>query len=244
MNFVYPFMLLNLLVYPVICEESQTDRDSGLTYTISSLQPLVVYHTEWNHTSTDIEKTTRIWEEKASTVIPGESSKVVALQMSGNSSVEEITPVMLIIIDEKNQSGFTVYNPQDLFNESIYFYSGQIDKLLVSKRTDNGIYVVVTASGGDWYDRWEAAIAMYLNKPDIKPEWLIAKYDYSQDDATCMGKKVDYFLDDDAKLSMIYTDVCTGRKIGVDEVNLPSLLNSRNQRLFDSVFQNCLLFGK
>lgn len=211
---------------------------------ITSTEPLTLTKTVLISSidSVNSEKTSEIWEERANVKIPGESMKLIAMVNPRNQASQGIVPIMFMLFYENKSSRFTIFEPQDLFNESIYFYNGQIDSLQVSKRLGDGFFIVITANGGDWYDHWEAAAALFIDNSGNPPIWLMANYEYSQDDATCMGKKVKYVLNESGMLSMTVIDVCTDRRISIEEISLPELLVNTALRNFDREFQNCRLY--
>lgn len=204
---------------------------------VKSINPITLEKTNWRGNSDSSEKIIEIYQEKASTPIPKEKRKIAALLYPPNYTYEGIAPILFIILDESNRNRNIVFEPQDLFNESIYFYNGTIGKLEVSRKTDNGYFTVISASGGDWYDSWEAIVALYLDAEGGTPRLLLGKYEYSQDDAKCMGKKVQFSLDENAKLTLTSIDVCTQRRVSTEEINLYELLKNETLRKFDSVFQ-------
>jgi len=235
-----------LLIYPGFSDEIDYENLPEVICKITSTQPVTLTKTERvpGFDSATAQETSEVWEEMANVKIPGEWMKLIALEIPQNLSSEGIAPVMFMLFDENKSSSFTIFEPQDLFNESIYFYNGQIEELQVSKRISGGFFVVITANGGDWYDHWEAAAALFIDNTGNVPIWLMADYEYSQDDATCMGKKIKYVLNESGMLSMTTIDVCTDRRIGIEEISLPELLVNTAQRSFDPEFQNCRLYKR
>jgi hypothetical protein len=203
---------------------------------VKSTNPLSLERTTLRGNSDSSEKIFEIYQEKASVPIPKEKRKIAALLYPPNNTDDGIAPVLFLILDESNRNRNTVFESQDLFNESIYFYNGTIGKMEVSKKIDNGYFTVISASGGDWYAGWEAIVAMYLDAEGGKPKLLLGRYEYSQDDAKCMGKKVQFSLDENAKLILTTIDVCTQRRVSTEEVNLSDLLKNETLRKFDPVF--------
>jgi len=231
-----------LLLFAFVSFAQDPTAGPDVVCKITGTNPLTVMKSELRHSALTVENVTEVWQERVSAQIPKERNKIVALENPQIESSNGIAPVMLMVIDESKDQKFQLFEPQDLFNESIYFYNGRIDKIQVSKRLGNGYYVVVSASGGDWYDRWEASVALYLNIQTSAPTWLMAKYEYSQDDAKCMGRKIQYVLDEEGMLRMTTIDVCTERRIGVEEIVLPDLFDNSSLRTFDQAFQSHRFF--
>jgi hypothetical protein len=157
-----------------------------------------------------------------------------------NNPYEGIAPILFLILDESNRNRNTVFETKNLFNESISFYNGIIEKLEISRKIDNGYFAVISASGGDWYDSWDAIIALYLDTEGGNPKLLTGKYEHSQDDTKCMGKKLQYSLEENGKLILTWIDVCTQRRVSAEEINLCDLLKNDSLRKFDPVFQGNL----
>lgn len=209
-----------------------------IIYKVTSMQPITISRTDWRIENQNGEKTVELWEEQVGTLIPKERIRFAALEVPQNKSESGISPVMFAAVNELLISKFIVWEPQDLFNESIYFYNGVIDNVEVSRLSSDGLFVLVKASGDDWYDKWEAAVALFLKSSGGTPKWLFAKYEYSQDDAKCMGRKIQSKLDESGNLSITTIDVCTERKIGVDLIELPELLNDPSKRVFDTQYSS------
>jgi len=207
-------------------------------YKVTSMQPLTISRTDWRIENQYGNKSTEFWEEQVFTQIPKQHTRFAVLEVPQNKSESGIAPVMFAAVNELSQSKFTVWEPQDLFNESIYFYNGVIDNVEVSRLSSDGMFVLVKASGGDWYDRWEAAVTLFLRSSGGTPRWLFAKYEYSQDDAKCMGKKMQCQLDEKGNLSVTTIDVCTERRVGVEMIELQELLNDPSKRVFDTQFSS------
>jgi hypothetical protein len=217
--------------------QSQIGQEQ-IVYKVTSMQPLIITRMDWQIENQSTDKSAEIWEEQAVTQMPKEHTRFAALEIPQNKSQSGISPVMFAAVNELLSSKFTVWEPQDLFNESIYFYNGVIDSVEVSRLSSDGLFVLVKASGGDWYDRWEAAVALFLRSSGGTPKWLFAKYEYSQDDAKCMGRKIQCNLDDNGNLRITSIDVCTERRIGADLIELPELLKDPAKRIYDTQFNN------
>jgi hypothetical protein len=233
---VYAIILIS--VSHTIAWSQEEIRQKQIVYKVTSMQPLTITRMDWQIEHPSADKSAEIWEEQAITQIPKERIRFAALEIPQNKSTSGISPVMFAAVCELPLSKFTVWEPQDLFNESIYFYNGVINSVEVSRLASDGLFVLVKASGGDWYDSWEAAIALFLRSSGETPQWLFAKYEYSQDDAKCMGKKMQCKLDENGNMSITTIDVCTERRIGVDLIELPELLNDPSKRIFDTQFNN------
>lgn len=204
---------------------------------IKSINPITLEKTNWRENSDSSEKIIGTYQEKASVPIPMEKRKIAAILYPPSNTIEGITPILFLILDESNRNRNIVFEPKDLFNESTSFYNGTIEKLDISRKIDNGYFAVISASGGDWYDSWDAIIALYLDAEGGNPKMLMGKYEHSQDDAKCMGKKVQFSLNENAKLILTSIDVCTQRRVSTEEVNLCDLFKNDSLRKFDRVFQ-------
>lgn len=233
---IYVTILLSL-TYTIGWSQSLIGQEQ-IEYKVTSMQPLTITRIDWRIDNQSTDKSAETWEEQAVTQIPKERIRFAALEIPQNKSASEISPVMFAAVSELLSGKFTIWEPQDLFNESIYFYNGVIDNVEVSRLASDGLFVLIKASGGDWYDRWEAAVALFLKSSGETPKWLYAKYEYSQDDAKCMGRKMQCKLDENGNLSITTIDVCTERRIGVDLVELPELLNDPAKRIFDTQFSS------
>ncbi|NLD92108.1 MAG: hypothetical protein GX639_05500 [Fibrobacter sp.] len=203
-----------------------------IIYKVTSIQPVTITCTDLRTTDSHVD----IWEEQAVTKVPNERIRFAALEIPQNRSESGISPVMFAAVNELQTNKLIVWEPQDLFNESIYFYNGVIDNVEVSRSGSDGMFVLVKASGGDWFDKWEAAVALFLGSSGETPKWLYAKYEYSQDDAKCMGRKMQCSLNENGSLQITTIDVCTERRIGVDQIELKELLNDPVKRIYDTQF--------
>jgi hypothetical protein len=233
---VYVIMLL-VLTDTIVWSQEQIGQEQ-IIYKVTSIQPVTISRMDRRIENLSADKSAEIWEEQAVTQIPKERIRFAALEIPQNKSESGIPPVMFAAVNELLPGKFTVWEPQDLFNESIYFYNGVIDKVEVSRLSSDGVFVLVKASGGDWYDRWEAAVGLFLRLSGGTPMWLFAKYEYSQDDAKCMGRKIQCMLDESGNFQITTIDVCTERRIGVDLIALPELLSDSSKRVFDTQFSS------
>jgi len=234
----YIHILMFLLLTDKIVWSQELIGQEQIIYKVISKQPITITRTDWRIANLPSDKTIEFWEEQAITQIPKERIRFAALEIPQNKSESGISPVMFAAVNESPSGKFTVWEPQDLFNESIYFYNGVIDNVEVSRISSDGMFVLVKASGGDWFDKWEAVVALFLKPSGGTPKWLFAKYEYSQDDAKCMGRKMHCSLDENGNVQVTTIDVCTERRIGVDLIELPELLNDPAKRVFDTQFHN------
>lgn len=232
--------LLFIVTISFLCYGDDSKYRAAESLKVIGINPITLEKTNWRENSESLEKTIETYQEKISVPIPKEKRKIAAILYSPDSPYEGLAPILFLFLDESNRNRNTIFEPKNLFNESISFYNGSIEKLEISRKIDNGYFAVISASGGDWYDSWDAVIALYLDAEGGNPKLLAGKYEHSQDDAKCMGKKVQFSLDENAKLILSSIDVCTQRRVSTEEINLCDLLKNDNLRKFDPVFQGNL----
>jgi hypothetical protein len=210
----------------------------ALTFKVIDTNPIKLNLTDWSWSQDTTMKIIGVWSKDAILKIPNEKRLIAALEYPLNKSYEGISPIIIAIQKRTDWKNVFVSKTQNFYENSTFFYWGQLQNIAVSKLVNDGYFLVIFAAGGDGGYEWESLFAIFIKKNASNLEILLERYEEnSQLVDSCYGNKIHFNLAIDGKLSIQTINVCTKIGSGSEIIDLSELLKNKGKRSFQGAFE-------